>query len=71
MLEAGTLLVILALVGAGYGIYSLVRGGRDQKGGLGPIPERAVHAVTGLRMLIGGAVVIFLGAIAILVSLSG
>lgn len=71
MLAAGTLLVILALVGAGYGIYALVRGGRDQKWGLGPISERAVHAVTGLRMLIGGAVAIFLGAIAILVSLSG
>ena len=71
MLAAGTLLVILALVGAGYGIYALVQGGRDQKGGPGPIPERAVHAVTCLRMLIGGAVAIFLGAITILVSLFG
>ena len=71
MLAARSLLVILALVGAGYGIYALVRGGRDQEGGLGPIPERAIHAVTGLRMPIGGAVAIFLGAIARLVSLSG
>ena len=71
MLAAGTLLVILALVGAGYGIYALVRGGRDQEGGLGPIPERAIHAVAGLRMLIGRAAAIFFGAIAILASLSG
>ena len=71
MLEAGALLVILGLVGVGYGIYALVRGGRNQEGGLGPIPERAIHAVAGLRMLIGGAVAIILGAIAILASLSG
>ena len=55
----------------GYGIYALVRGGRNQEGSLGPIPERAIHVVAGLRLLIGGAVAIFLGAIAILASLSG
>ena len=72
MLAAGTLLVVLGLVGVGYGIYALVRGGRNQEGGgLGPIPERTIHAVAGVRMLIGGAVAIFLGAIAILASLSG
>jgi hypothetical protein len=72
MLAAGALLVILGLVGAGYGIYALVRGGRNQEGGgLGPIPERTIHAVAGVRMLIGGAVAIFFGAIAILASLFG
>jgi hypothetical protein len=72
MLAAGALLVILGLVGVGYGIYALVRGGRNQKGGgLGPIPERTIHAVAGVRMLIGGAVAIFFGVIAILASLSG
>ena len=72
MLAAGALLVILGLVGAGYGIYALVRGGRNQEGGgLGPIPEHTIHAVAGVRMLIGGAVAIFFGAIAILASLSG
>ena len=44
----------------------------EQEGeGLGPIPERAIHAVAGIRMLIGGAVAIFLGVAAILASLSG
>ena len=71
MLAAGALLVILGLVGVGYGIYALVRGVQNQEGGMGPISERAIHAVAGLRMLIGGAVAIFLGAIAILASLSG
>ena len=72
MLAAGALLVILGLVGAGYGIYAPVRGGRNQEGGgLGPIPERIIHAVAGVRMLICGAVAIFFGAIAILASLSG
>jgi hypothetical protein len=54
MLAAGALLVILGLVGLGYGIYALVRGGRNQEGGLGPIPERAIHAEAGVRLLIGG-----------------
>ena len=72
MPAAGTLLVILRLVGVGYGTYQLVRGGRNQKGGgLGPIPERTIHAVAGVRMLIGGAVAVFLGVVAILASLSG
>jgi hypothetical protein len=56
----------------GYGIYALLRGGRDQEGGgLGPIRERAIHSVAGIRMLIGGAVAIFLGVVAILAALSG
>jgi hypothetical protein len=71
MVAAGVLLLLLGLVGVAYGIYALARGGRDQEGGLGPIPERAIHAVAGVRMLIGGAVAIFLGIVAILASLSG
>jgi hypothetical protein len=72
ILAAGVLLVLLGLVGVAYGIYALVWGGRDQEGGgLGPIPERAIHAVAGIRILIGGAVALFLGVVAILASLSG
>ena len=70
-LATGALLALLGLVGVAYGIYALVRGGRGQEGGLGPIPERAIHAVAGIRMLIGGAVAIFLGVLAILAALSG
>ena len=71
MAAVGVLLFLLGLVGVGYGLYALVRGGRNQEGGLGPIPERAIHAVAGVRMLIGGAVAIFLGVVAILASLAG
>ena len=71
ILATGALLALLGLVGVAYGIYALVRGGRDQEGGLGPIPERAIHAVAGIRMLIGGAVAIILGVLAILAALSG
>ena len=40
MLAAGALLVILGLVGVGYGIYALVRGGWNQEGGsLVPYPN--------------------------------
>jgi hypothetical protein len=71
ILATGALLALLGLVGVAYGIYALVRGGRGQEGGLGPIPERAIHAVAGIRMLIGGAVAIILGVLAILAALSG
>ena len=71
MAATGALLVLLGLVGVAYGIYALVRGGRGQKGGLGPIPERAIHAVAGVRMLIGGALALFLGVVAIVATLSG
>jgi hypothetical protein len=72
MLAAGILLLLVGLIGVSYGIYALLRGGRNQEGGgLGPIPERAIHAVAGVRMLIGGAVAIFFGVVAILASLSG
>jgi hypothetical protein len=72
MLAAGTLLSLVGLIGVAYGVYALVWGGRDQEGGgLGPIPERAIHAAAGVRMLIGGAVALFLGVLAIIASLSG
>jgi hypothetical protein len=41
-----------------------------RKEALGPSPS-AIHAVAGVRMLVGGTVVLFLGVAAILVSLSG
>ena len=71
MLATGVLPLLVGLVGVAYGIYALLRGGRGQEGGLGPIPERAIHAVAGIRMLIGGAVTLFLGIVAMLASLSG
>ena len=70
-LAAGVLLLLLGLISVGYGIYALLRGGRGQEGGLGPLPERAIHAAAGVRMLVGGAGAIVLGVVAILAALSG
>lgn len=67
ILALGALLVLTGLAGLAFGIYALLRGGRGQEGGgLGPIPERAIHAVAGIRMLIGGVVALLLGVVAIL-----
>lgn len=64
---AAVLLALLGLIGVVYGIYAIKRGGRDvQGGGLGPIPERAIHAVAGIRMLVGGGVTLFFGVAALL-----
>ncbi len=56
---------MVGMTGLGFGLYALVCGGRGRSGGLSPIPERGVHAVAGLRMLVGGAVSLVLGIIAL------
>jgi len=40
----------------------LLRGGRGQRGSIGPIPERGVHVVAGVRMLLVGALSLAAGA---------
>jgi len=55
--------LLLALVGAAgllFGLYALLRGGRGQSGG--PIPERGVHVVAGIRMCLVGALGLAAGA---------
>ena len=64
-LALGLLLTLVGLAGLGFGLYALVWGGRGQRGGLGPIPERGVHAIAGVRMLVGGVVTFLLGIIAL------
>ena len=64
--------VLLGLLGMGHALYALVHGGRSQEGvGLGPISERAIHAVAGIGLLIGGAVAIFLVVVTMPASLAG
>ena len=63
-LALGLLLTLVGLAGLGFGLYALVWGGRGQRGGLIPIPERGVHAIAGVRMLVGGVVTV-LGIIAL------
>jgi hypothetical protein len=50
--------ILLSLVGLAYlafSAYALLRGGKDQKGGIGPISERGIHVIAGIRMLAIGA----------------
>ncbi len=54
-LALGILLVIVGIAGLSFGLYALLRGGRGQEGGIGPLSERGVHVVAGIRMLVVGA----------------
>ena len=61
-LTLGILLVVVGIAGLSFGVYALMRGGRDQEGGVGPLPERGVHVVAGIRMLVVGALSLAGGA---------
>jgi hypothetical protein len=54
--------MLAGLAGLSCGAYALLRGGRGQEGGIGPIPERGVHVVAGIRMLVFGALSLAAGA---------
>jgi hypothetical protein len=53
-LAAGLLLILTGLAALSFGLYALLRGGRGQRGGIGPISERGVHVVAGVRMTVVG-----------------
>ena len=61
-LAFGALLALAGIAGLSFGLYALLRGGRGQEGGIGPLPERGVHVVAGLRMSIMGALSLAVGA---------
>jgi len=61
-LALGALLALAGIAGLSFGLYALLRGGRGQEGGIGPLPERGVHVVAGLRMSIMGALSLAVGA---------
>lgn len=74
-LAAGILLGLAGLAGVAFGVYAMLRGGRDDsnssggasgdRGGLGPIPERGIHFLAGLRMFIFGAICLIAAAFAL------
>ncbi len=51
----GLLLTLAGVAGLSFGLYALLRGGRGQEGRIGPIPERGIHIVAGIRMAVVGA----------------
>jgi uncharacterized membrane protein SpoIIM required for sporulation len=57
----GMLLILAGLAGLALGTYALLRGGKDQQGRIGPIPERSVHLIAGVRMLLVGALCLAAG----------
>ena len=61
-LAFGTFLALAGVAGLVFGIYALLRGGRGQSGGIGPIPERGVHVIAGIRMAVAGALSLAAGA---------
>ena len=58
----GLVLPLAGAAGLVFGAYALLRGGRRQEGGIGPIPERGVHVIAGIRMLLAGALCLAAGA---------
>ena len=53
-LAFGILLALVGISGLSFGLYALLRGGRGQRGGIGPLSERGVHVVAGIRMTVIG-----------------
>lgn len=50
----GIFLVLVGLAALSFAAYALIRGGKGQRGGLGPISERGIHVIAGVRMLLIG-----------------
>lgn len=56
-LALGLFLTVVGLAALAFGVYALLRGGKEHRGGgIGPISERGVHVIAGVRMTIIGAV---------------
>ena len=61
-LAAGLFLIVIGLIALAFGFYALLRGGKGQRGGIGPLSERGVHIVAGIRMTAIGLVGLGMGA---------
>ena len=57
----GALLILISGATLSFAFYALLRGGRGQRGGIGPISERGIHVIAGIRMLIIGIVSLVAG----------
>ena len=50
----GMLLLLISVATLSFAAYALLRGGKGQRGGIGPISERGIHVIAGIRMLVIG-----------------
>ncbi|HEV2743803.1 MAG TPA: hypothetical protein VGV91_11640 [Rubrobacter sp.] len=50
----GMLLILISVATLSFAAYALLRGGKGQRGGIGPISERGIHVIAGIRMLLIG-----------------
>ena len=50
----GVLLILISIATLSFAAYALTRGGKGQRGGIGPISERGIHVIAGIRMLLIG-----------------
>lgn len=57
-MAAGFFLTAIGLVALAFGLYAVLRGGRRledrDRGGFGPLSERGIHLVAGIRMTLIG-----------------
>ena len=60
-IAGGIFLVLVGLAALSFAAYALLRGGRGQRGGIGPISERGIHVIAGVRMLLIGIVSLVAG----------
>lgn len=52
----------MGLAALAFGVYALVRGGKGQRGGIGPLSERGIHVIAGFRMTLIGTLSLAAGA---------
>ncbi len=50
----GILLLLISVATLSFAAYALLRGGKGMRGGIGPISERGIHVIAGIRMLLIG-----------------
>ena len=50
----GILLILISVATLSFAAYALLRGGKGQRGGIGPLSERGIHVIAGIRMLLIG-----------------
>lgn len=61
LLAAGLFFTPIGLLALCFGIYALLRGGRGQRGGIGPLSERGIPVVAGIRMTVIGLTSLIIG----------